>query len=128
MKEDYCNFEIAKLLKEKGFNEICAGYYDRQGRFAMTLSKVNNIRWEGHYIAGNISAPTHQMAMKWLREVHNIHITIDCDICDSFDFYSIIRIKSEESWKTYVEYEDEGSNTYEEAVEKAIEYCLTNLI
>lgn len=121
--EDYVSFEIAKLLKEKGFDEDTICVYI--GRHLLikgegTISNATDMPI--------IPAPTHQMAMKWLREVHNIHITIDCNICDFFDFYSIIRIKSEESWKTYVEYEDEGSNTYEEAVEKAVEYCLTNLI
>jgi hypothetical protein len=121
--EDYVSFEIAKLLKENGFDEDTICVYI--GRHLLikgegTISNATDMPI--------IPAPTLQMAMKWLREVHNIHITIDCDICDSFDFYSTIRIKSEESWKTYVEYEDEGSNTCEEAAEKAVKYCLTNLI
>jgi hypothetical protein len=121
--EDYISFEIAKLLKEKGFDEDTICVYI--GRYLLikgegTISNATDMPI--------IPAPTLQMAMKWLREVHNIHITIDCDICDSFDFYSIIRIKSEESWKTYVEYEDEGSNTCEEAAEKAVKYCLEHLI
>ena len=123
MKEDYVSFEIAKLLKEKGFDEDTICVYI--GRYLLIKGESTVSNTTDMPI---IPAPTIQMVMKWLREVHNIHITIDCDICDSFDFYSIIRIKSEESWKTYVEYEDEGSNTYEEAIEKAIEYCLTNLI
>ena len=28
--EDYCSYEVAKLLKEKGFNEPCRAYWDDQ--------------------------------------------------------------------------------------------------
>jgi hypothetical protein len=28
IKEDYVSFEVAKLLKEKGFNEICRAAYE----------------------------------------------------------------------------------------------------
>jgi hypothetical protein len=152
MKEDYVSFEIAKLLKEKGFKEWCFHCYGvavLHNGVAISFDEECELKDEGRkneieYVEGRVlydcgcnnsdkdakvwAAPTLWDTMKWLREVHNIHITIDCDICDSFDFYSIIRIKSEESWKTYVEYEDEGSNTCEEAAEKAVEYCLEHLI
>ena len=143
IKEDYVSFEIAKLLKEKGFDEYCRAewleYIDGPSKGKTYLTECgsglqhdscSNTSLKKFNYDGQMyyAAPTLQMAMKYLRDVHNICIVIDSDICDSFDFYSIIRIKSEESWKTYVEYEDEGSNTYEEAIEKAIEYCLTNLI
>lgn len=124
MKDDYCSLEISKLLKDKGFNEICAGYYDRQGRFAMTLSKVNNIRWEGHYIAGNISAPTLQMAMKWLRERYKLNIIISVDDLDWF--YSIIDYTHKGDIKLLKDLA--GFNSYENAMDAAILECLTNLI
>ena len=28
VKEAYCSFEVAKLLKEKGFDEYCPLWYD----------------------------------------------------------------------------------------------------
>lgn len=135
MKEDYVSFECAKLLKEKGFDEPLEMLIREDGtRYHADTNSVSRKRHimlrnsEINIYSTDISCPTLQMAMKWLREEHNIHITIDCDICDSFDFYSMIRIKIEESWKTYVEYEDEGSNTYEEAIEKTLKHCLENLI
>ena len=48
--EDYCSFEVAKLLKEKGFDYKGFDYID----------------FEGEVIRQD--RPTHQMAMKWLRE------------------------------------------------------------
>lgn len=72
--EDFCSFEVAKLLKEKGFNEKCSRWY------------IANEPQEGIVEKGfgenqfYINAPTHQMAMKWLREVHNKHCDIGYDI------------------------------------------------
>ena len=31
MMEDYCSFEVAKLLKEKEFNTPCRAYYNMGG-------------------------------------------------------------------------------------------------
>lgn len=129
MKEDYCSLEISKLLKDKGFNEICAGYYDRKGRFDMTLSKVNNIRWEGHYIAGNISAPTLQMAMAWLRE-KDVYIEIRHSFAEYGDkpqYFGSIYSKNEEFDKKAACFL-RMKNKYEDAVEDVLKYCLTNLI
>jgi hypothetical protein len=123
MKEDYVSFEVAKLLKEKWFDEDTKTVYI--GRYLIfkgdgTISNTTDMPI--------IPAPTHQMAMKWLREVHNICIVIDCDVCDSFEFYAKIYIKGEGSWITCVDYEDSGSNDYKQVAESAIKYCLTNLI
>lgn len=37
--EDYCSFEVSKLLKEKGFSILCSHYYFEDGEF-----KQNEIR------------------------------------------------------------------------------------
>lgn len=65
--EDYVSFEIAKLLKEKGFDEECSRWY------------VANEPQEGVVEKGfgenqfYINAPTHQMAMKWFRDILDYH-------------------------------------------------------
>ena len=119
--EDYVSYEVAKLLKEKGFNEPTCGYYhdDYMNTLLIATASCHN----GSINA--IAAPTLQMAMKWLREVHNLHIDVD---------------QSEGNWNpTVLELEDWicavkfGDNipiqdSYEDACEVAIKYCLTNLI
>ena len=67
------------------------------------------------------------MAIKWLREVHGIDISINVR------FWSEDEDVYVKSWKYTVyctdEIEDFGqSDTYEEAAEAAIKYCLENLI
>ena len=117
--EDYVSFETAKLLKEKGFDENCAALYDtRNGEFRekQTGYVFNNSQWENF-----ITAPTLQMAMKWLREVHNIHIEIGYNMG-----YFPVCISTQTNETT--PYATGNPFTYEKACEVTIKYCLENLI
>ncbi len=125
--EDYISFETAKLLKEKGFDEYC-GYYSSDGEYCGYC--VYNHRGKDY-----ISAPTLQMTMKWLREVHNIHINIDIHWLHFANqngwMYTITKIL--ENGTDYIDSKgDENDKTfyssYEESCEEAIRYCLENLI
>ena len=71
--EDYVSFETAKLLKEKGFDEPCWNYY-YDSKLEHYFRPVKNNEWP----LNRVSAPTHQMVLKWLREVHGIFISIMC--------------------------------------------------
>ena len=123
--EDYVSFETAKLLKEKGFVT---------DNITILVSNDNN-----HFVSGNSGcdfllqngyevypAPTLQIAMKWLREEKHIPIEIlwhyDSN-SDAEEWYFIhhaeLRILPND-----IEYYE----TYEEATEAAIKYCLENLI
>lgn len=133
IQEDYCSFEVAKLLKEKGFDGDCGDcechmfYHEMIDRIMpiMTIGMIPD--YDTVYFA-----PTHQMAMKWLREVYNKHICIGYDIYLKF-FFQIMDLKETVEYD-YVEtkyYHAENEiefQTYEEAVEEAIKYSLENLI
>ena len=124
MKEDYVSLETAKLLKEKGFDENCAALYDlRDGAFMekQTGYVFNNYQWDNF-----ITAPTLQMAMKWLREVHNRYVEVCMDKAHNFKdivFRPAIYDKSLDCL-----WESDNIPTYEKAAEAAIKYCLENLI
>ena len=120
IKEDYVSFETAKLLKEKGFDEAC------YKRYAPTHKGYLLADDAGHSNLGlsddNYSAPTLQMAMKWLREVHNIAIETEWEHL----WYAYIKpMTSKPSEEDYYQCE---SSKYEEACEAAIKYCLEYLI
>ena len=120
--EDYVSFEIAKLLKEKGFNEPTIGIYYKDGTFEyFSLNK-----WNSKFIIP-ISAPTLQMAMKWLREVHNLHITIKPYITTEGIMY-VLEIYKLKSDRFTLLNSKAGFEKSEEACEAAIKYCLENLI
>lgn len=146
IEEDYVSFEIAKLLKEKGFR--CATphyYYDKDGDLLFSAWNIGAGKNE-------FVAPTLQMAMKWLREVHSILVVIDYNYeCTSksycYKIYCLGKNGKPKKFPVYgVAYDDEGNAnrdiiyyrdfqlsdseyaTYEQAVDGALYYCLEYLI
>lgn len=127
--EDYVSFETAELLKERGFDEEVLTYYvydteskSYEFRFDDRWDNPNN--FPGDYC---ISAPTLQMAMKWLREKYNYNIEIDTigqKSLNTLSWRSVI-YNLENGMECY--YED-NFKSYEEACEVAIEYCIQDLI
>ena len=122
IKEAYVFFEVAKLLKEKGFDEKTMTYYEDE-----ILCNGDWYEWNRSPL-GHTAAPTHQMAMAWLREVHKIVIIIypfsetvsentayTIDICTPSSSRKEGHLRG--VWKTY-----------EEAVEAALKDCLENLL
>ena len=122
-REDYCSFELSKLLKEKGFDGECVGcYWDSKKIFDINYEPLSYS--DGDLRDEVILAPTHQMAMKWLREEHKIDIFIDTDFpIDRMKYtYKIVRIYKDGD--KYTDVMGGSFNTYEEAVEAALEYVL----
>ena len=81
IEEDYVSFEVAKLLKEKGFDESIETLISPEG--IIYHLDENSISRQQHSTIANskiniysedVSCPTLQMAMKWLREIKNIEI------------------------------------------------------
>jgi len=127
IKEAYCSFEVAKLLKEKGFKEECEYFYDwykesESYHICSNGGTCNNERYPDEY-----SMPTHQMAMAWLREVHNVVIVIDvCRETGREGFYCW-QLEDNHTGDNIVNIVGECP-TYEKAVEAALKYVLENLI
>ena len=123
--EDYVSFETAKLLKEKGFEGDTSCYY----------TKDNSKRWVyQHYHdfdkKDRIECPTLQMAMKWLRKMYNIVISIifisDQKRGDRNSFSWIVYTADTFKWNT--KEAEKSQVSYELACEAAIKYCLKYLI
>ncbi len=126
--EDYVGFEVAKLLKEKRFDENCTKVYiNKELRDVITKESIKECtNCFNHYLyPGDATAPTLQMAFKWLREVHNLYINIFVTWKDKIPHYqwSIDNLITQDTI-----YDTPCLEKYEEAVEAAIKYCLTNLI
>ena len=122
--EDYASFETAKLLKEKGFDEICYLGYNKNGEYVPTSNRTNSQIIQPDFCF--ICCPTLQMAMKWLREIYSLEIYPYHDFPKAGDkwWFEIIKYPNSVS-----EHESETAyNTYEQACEEAIKYCLENLI
>ena len=123
ISEDYVSFETAKLLKEKGFDECTLFSYDKNGDNKDALRPFLESE-------GDVRRPTLQMAMKWLREVHNYDISICLDsYVEPYDnqYYIVIR-RRKDKYEEVSPCEKVYFDTYEEACEAGIKYCLENLI
>jgi len=123
--EDYVSFEVAKLLKEKGFHEPCIATYNLTTKdFAVEeVYQDWTTCWKTY-----VSAPTLQMACKWLREVYNLHVDVGYDDLDWF--WNIISISEDVPIADRPKFIVTGTachRTYEEAVEAALKYSLENL-
>lgn len=173
--EDYVSSEIAKLLKEKGFREWCSHCYGVDVRHkgeSIDFDEECELKNVGlgdelEYVDGGMfynywcdnrseaavyAAPTLQMAMKWLNEVHHILVVSDYEYecTDTSWYYKIYKLVDEhgkcKSWPVntvrYIDgleveltvafrdymrsYKDYA--TKKEADEEGIRYVLENLI
>lgn len=121
ISEDYVSFETAKLLKEKGFDELCHGYFRKDNpNDLVELAQAANWNDEPFFT----SRPTLQMAMKWLREVHKIEVRVIYDN-DKSSWYGACNPMNESQ---ILLGSGRKSKSYEEACEAAIRYYLENLI
>lgn len=120
IKEAYCSFEVAKLLKEKGFNEPCYMSYWLRTKDSIEFTHLEQ---SSNNYSDCLFAPTHQLAMAWLREVYDLHII-------AFPYKAFNKKKyCCQVYKTFnllgcEKYINERLDSYEEAVEAALKYVL----
>lgn len=139
--EDYVSFETAKLLKEKGFDVETDHKIWYVVKPYSTGTPFNSITYgvgetTREYSKEHcIPMPTQQMAMKWLREVHNIEICVNIGLVgkDHKKMYDWCPVIVKEKRLEYPITYPDGScsvlaDSSEEAVEEALKYCLTKLI
>ena len=136
--EDYVSFETAKLLKEKGFDESTSMVYMSYGDLCK-LNRYDSIRNSNYNdITKNYfeyTAPTLQMAMKWLRIEHNIHIEPHIEKTKySYGYMpNYIDLKELKQHFPFNEFDFSNADkyvciTYDKACEVTIKYCLEHLI
>ena len=124
--EDYVSFETAKLLKEKGF--------DIQGYASIKVFGGNTYEVNGEWITPKEDTiiPTLQMAMKWLRENFNMDpVPYATSIGWYFEVFDLTQRDITGCALLYqvgIPSKEYTFDTYEEACEAAIKYCLENLI
>ena len=121
-KEAFCSFEVAKLLKEHGFAGPVIAWYGVDGELHSGID----------HIPSAIMCPTHQMALRWLREEKKIIIWVNPVIIlpvsedntlFSWEWRMKKKIHSYPNVSDGVKY-----STYEEATDEALKYALRELI
>ena len=82
LEDTFVLFEIASILKSKGFDEICLKHYNPNGvlfwkflcadedeDYTLSIKDILEFKSEGY-----INAPQFYQVMDWFREKHNIEI------------------------------------------------------
>lgn len=130
--EDYVSFETAKLLREKGFNEICEMFYCKPHEGYLKNHKRDE--WWNSNLRKDMTCtcPTLQMAVKWLRKTHQLEVRSTYDY-DKDSWWGNINPMFEETDENSDIYQkalgfDYQGKSYEESAEAAVKYCLENLI
>ena len=121
--EDYVTYEVGLLLREKGFDETCEMFYCKPNE-----GYKNNLvtrEWRNSALREDMvcTCPTVSLAMKWLREEKNIYIEI-CRSINTFLYGARIVEDKSGRFNRIVN----SLDSYEQACEEAIKYCLKNLI
>ena len=130
IQEAYCSFEVAKLLNEKGFEAYTHMVYKLPCQLFHIDKECLVRNYDGitEEDSTAILAPTHQMAMAWLREKF-IFIVIDDDVPLISYKYTIKKYNINELYEVEVLRLDSlPFIEYEEAVEAALKYVLENLL
>lgn len=119
MEDQLISFETAKLAREKGFNNGSYALYTYPNK-ELKHFQAENYNSEQDDL--QFEAPTQSLLQKWLREKHQLHITI----------YSC----SQESWMFNItkpgQYLPDGIygedfEDYEEALEDALQEALKSI-
>ena len=134
IRDDFVSYDVALLLQEKGFSGYCDRYYSEKD---VIVKIPNAICIKGGTKDEPVFAPSVNMAMKWLREVHNLYICPKyCCFCGSrpndrpyFKWEArILKLPSSNIIYPHPLDMCEHYETYEEAVEAALKYALENII
>ena len=116
------NFELAKLLKEKGFDVSVrtAWYIDEVGYWKIPMNhNQSNVKY---------SAPTTAEVIMWLYKKYGIWISVIDKNTDQTEWEFQTSKKGIGLVFSSGQYPPKFYNSPTEAYEAAIEYCLTNLI
>ena len=141
----HVNFETAKLLKEKGFNEWCKSYYRKNllnSAEPVGTIKIIHSRWKNDIVLGYefiehhyefYAAPTIAEVVMWIYKKHGIWIsvyTMDKWLPNGNDREQLFdySIKQMKLGLIDIPKKPEEFNSPEEAYEAAIKHCLTKLI
>lgn len=144
-------FELAKMLKEKGFDEPCLFFYSAmEGQEGLLLPVADSLdsivefmknkktffdkpsidlrinkTLCNSYAEKTLTAPTIAEVVMWLYEKHNYWITVDVDAINNwiFEITNTAHMRN-----SYVPTPTLDSKTPDGAYVAAIYYCLTKLI
>lgn len=117
--EEICTYEVAKLAKEKGFNEYVEAFYVEDCNIPHTQGPEKWNEYKGRY-----AAPTQSLLQRWLREEKFIDIAIYPIFINGVRTYTCYVYAPNLNKPKKLKYFD----TYELTLEDALKYAFKNLV
>lgn len=126
--EDFVPYEIAKKLKEKGFNEPCFGYYHLDnGDDSFEVCGNGDYDFLNSKNTYRIGAPRISQVLKWLRKEKKLHVV--CPFYkDKGYYYYVQNVGNAARIVSSFDDSDECFESSEQAALAGIEHILDNLI
>ena len=123
--EYYVSLEVAKLLKEAGFDWECSKIYYCYHEDGDTWKLEDNYRNYRSILKLDhcLLTPTLEVAQRWLREIKGVHMCVKADAASINCKYFVTVVVGDTKWGN-VQSENKKTillfNTYEEAQEAGI--------
>lgn len=137
---EFVDFNLAKGLKEKGFNKECLGWYypaevcgfDYKTTIVFNSSVYRGSNYKDMLVSHKdekyIDVPTISQVLEWLREEKELHVEIYMyHNCYLWEIYNT-KMYDEDFTQKSEKYSETEYETYEQAALAGIEYVLDNLI
>ncbi len=128
--ETYVSLLTAKMLKEAGFDWVTKNVMDMDGQILTFDGYGRN--WNVPYQTYFLSAPTLDIAARWLRDVHAITIDSKSTVIETFGFecHYISKAKAQADGANgeWIANSSCIFHSYEEALEEGLKSCLHYLI
>lgn len=124
---EFVNFEIAKRLKDLGYNEPFFFFYRTDDQL-LHHAMIGKSLVYGDYIDNEVViAPTISQVLKWLREKYSIHVSTKPYPCEDGAMW-LYEIRKYNRYISIVKANKTGFIREEQASLAGIEYTIDNLI
>ena len=116
------SFELAKLLKNEGFDKQCNGCYDEKGTYSFTIMSIKQFYANSKEDTWNFAAPIIADVVDYIYENYGIWISADFDGKNWFEVITFIKEDNRVVQNTY----DNPHEAYEAAIKYVLETKTTN--
>lgn len=119
MKHLFVSYDLALRAKEKGFNEPCFRYYNKDTEESTGIERWMSNNLYSPFVntseSGNVAAPLYQQLIDWFREEHEMEIYCVKQIEEEDEYGAIL------GWKGVEDYHDKYcEKDYYSALNRAI--------
>ena len=121
-KRIYCTFDVSKLLKEKGFDVVCGSFY-YQSACGYNWGFRSNLRNSNLPIASMVSRPTVDTVVDWLSGM-GVYVALTPSLPNAHcpnGRYKWTAVSGDVR-------RSDCCDTFKDAVDSVLKYCLTALI